>query len=299
MKLKAYKQKTADDLQYEIEKNMAKYTDPNFDWYSIDELEETSFEIPDDLAQKMIDCYNLDMFGNLVADGNQFSKYDGKAAIELFLALQGLKPKDLAQHRLWVSLAHLNLMPYIRKRWPKIDLPNFNDAGYIKEHWLKKDKIRNWLKGLFWQVKCTAIEKETGEWDFEYTDFIFSRQNLGNRGIAARPYLIANPKLVKGTLMFLKKYEHEFLSPHFEEKAERCFQILNQEGAKIEYGTWEEQDFVEMLLTHKEELEVIQDKKVAKKLREEELKARGVDIEALKKASKKKSKSKKRKRRKK
>ena len=46
-------------------------------------------------------------------------------------------------------------------------------------------------------------------------------------------------------------------------------------------------------------LEVIQDKKVAKRLREKELADSGVDVEALKKAKKKKSKSKKRKKRKK
>lgn len=297
MKLKAYKEKTAENLMYSIEENMSKYRDPNFDWTSIDELESTDFEIPDDLAQKMCACYNRDMYGNFLPDGNSFSKYDGKAAIELFKALQGLKPKDLAQHRLWVSLAHMNLMPYLRKRMRSIDDSNFNDPAYIKRHWLNRDKIRNWLKGLYWQVKCTVIEQEDGSFDYEYTEFIFSRQNLGNRGIAARPYLIANPKLVRGTLMFLKKYEHDFLSPHFEEKAERCFQILNQEGAKIEYGTWEEQDFVDMLLTHKEELEVIQDKKVAKKQREEELADQGVDIEALKQSKTKKSKNKKRKKR--
>lgn len=288
MKLQAYKQETANNLAYSIEENMPKYKDPAFDWSSIDELEVTDYDIPDDLAQKMIECYNLDLYGNLVPDGNSFAKYDGKAAIVLFEALQGLKPKDVAQHRLWVSLAHMNLMPYLRKRMAKIDAQDFNDPTYIKSHWLNTDKIRNWLKGLYWQVKCTAIQKEDGTWDYEFTDFIFSRQNLGNRGIAARPYLIANPKLVKGTLMFLKTYEHDFLTPHFEEKAERCFQILNQEGAKIEYGTWSEQDFVEMLLSHKEELAVIIDKKEAKRQREEELKALGIDVEALKKSKKKK-----------
>ena len=84
------------------------------------------------------------------------------------------------------------------------------------------------------------------------------------------------------------------MSPHFEEKAERCFQILLQEGAKIEYGTWSEEDFVELLLSHKEELEVILDKKVAKKLREEQLNANGIDVAALKK-QKAKSRNKKRK----
>lgn len=297
MKLKAYKTETADNLAYSVEENLGRYTNKDFDWSTIDDLEITDFEIPDDLSQKMCECYNLDIFGNFIPDGNSFAKYDGKAAILLFQALQGLKPKDLAQHRLWVSLAHLNLMPYLRKRWPKIDNIGFNDIKYIKEHWLNKDKIRNWLKGLYWQVKCTAIQNEDGTWNYEYTDFLFTRQSLGNRGIAARPYLIANPILVKGTLMFLKKYENEFLSPNFAERAELCFQILNQEGAKIEYGTWYENDFMEMLYSHKEELEVLPDHKTAKKQREEELAARGIDVGALKQATKKKSKKKHKKRR--
>jgi hypothetical protein len=52
------------------------------------------------------------------------------------------------------------------------------------------------------------------------------------------------------------------------------------------------------LLSHKKELEVILDKKVTKKLREEQLNANGIDVAALKK-KKAKSKNKKRKKHKK
>ena len=298
MNAKIFKPEYAKDLSYNIESNMANYKNENYDWSHDAPMDTEPLTLPDDLCERMCNCYNQDMFGNFIPDGNSFAKYDGKAAIVLFEALQDLKPKVVAQHHLWVSLAHMTLMTYMRKRWSKINQADFNDVKYIKEHWLNNDRIRNWLKGLYWQVKCTAIPVDENIWDYQYTDFLFSRQNLGNRGIAARPYLISNPKLVKGTLEFLKKYEKDFLSPHFEEKAERCFQILLQEGAKIEYGTWSEEDFVELLLSHKEELEVILDKKVAKKLREEQLNANGIDVAALKK-KKAKSKNKKRKKRKK
>ena len=294
MKVNVFKPEYAKDLSYNIERNMDNYKNEGYNWALNAPMDEEQLILPDDLCDKMCDCYNQDMFGNFLPDGNSFSKYDGKAAIVLFEALQDLKPKVVAQHHLWVSLAHMTLMPYMRKRWSKINQSDFNDVKYIKEHWLNNDKIRNWLKGLYWQVKCTAIPVDDNGWNYQYTDFLFSRQNLGNRGIAARPYLISNPKLVKGTLKFLQKYEREFLSPHFEEKAERCFQILLQEGAKIEYGTWSEEDFVELLLSHKDELEIIQDKKVAKRLREEQLVAAGINVAALKK-KKSKSKNKKRK----
>lgn len=298
MNAKIFKPEYAKDLSYNIESNMVNYKNENYDWSHDAPMDTEPLTLPDDLCERMCSCYNQDMFGNFIPDGNSFAKYDGKAAIVLFEALQDLRPKVVAQHHLWVSLAHMTLMTYMRKRWSKINQADFNDVKCIKEHWLNNDRIRNWLKGLYWQVKCTAIPVDENTWDYQYTDFLFSRQNLGNRGIAARPYLISNPKLVKGTLEFLKKYEKDFLSPHFEEKAERCFQILLQEGAKIEYGTWSEEDFVELLLSHKKELEVILDKKVAKKLREEQLNANGIDVAALKK-KKAKSKNKKRKKHKK
>ena len=298
MQVNIFKQDYATDLSYRIEENMNKYVNANFDWSLNAPMESELLTLPDDVCEKMCNCYNQDIFCNFIPDWNSFAKYDGKAAIVLFEALKDLPPKVVAQHHLWVSLAHMTLMPYMRKRWNRIDQANFNDAKYIKEHWLNNDKIRNWLKGLYWQVKCSVIIEEDGSFNYEYTDFLFSRQNLGNRGIAARPYLISNPKLVKGTLMFLKKYEKDFLSPHFEEKAERCFQILNQDGAKIEYGTWNENDFIDKLYSHKEELEVIQDKKVAKKLREKQLIEAGIDVTALKKKAKVKKKRKNKKRKK-
>ena len=205
MNAKIFKPEYAKDLSYNIENNMANYKNENYDWSHDAPMDTEPLTLPDDLCERMCNCYNQDMFGNFIPDGNSFAKYDGKAAIVLFEALQDLKPKVVAQHHLWVSLAHMTLMTYMRKRWSKINQADFNDVKYIKEHWLNNDRIRNWLKGLYWQVKCTAIPVDENTWDYQYTDFLFSRQNLGNRGIAARPYLISNPKLVKGTLEFLKK----------------------------------------------------------------------------------------------
>ena len=90
-------------------------------------------------------------------------------------------------------------------------------------------------------------------------------------------------------LRFYKEFENDFLSPHFEEKTDRCIQIINQLGAIIEYGTFTEQDFYDELLSHKEELSKIVDRKEAKRQREAELAKQGLQpIEESKQRGKKK-----------
>ena len=286
MKLRLFTQTYSAELSYHIEENLPKYKDPSYDWYSEADTITSDFEIPDDLCEKMCLCYNQED-GTFVPDGNSFSRYDGKAAIELYEAFKSIKPVVAAQKNLWVTLSHTVLMPYMRKRWAEIDKQDFNDSAYVKAHWMNPSTIRNWLEGLFWQVKCSVIE-DGGSSDYKYTEFFFSRQKLGNRGIAAAPYIVSNPTAVKAMLRFYMENEQGFLSPHFEEKTDRCIQIINQLGAKIEYGTFSEQDFYDELMSHKDELSAIVDRKVAKKLKEAELAEQGLIIVTKSKHKKKK-----------
>lgn len=293
MKLNLFSQTYATNLSYHIEENIGKYKDPTYDWYSESDNINSCFDIPDDLCEQMCSCYNQEN-GKFIPDGNSFSRYDGKAAIALYMAFKDIKPVVAAQKNLWITLSHTILMPYMRKRWSEVDEQDFNDPSYIKAHWMNPSTIRNWLEGLYWQVKCSVID-DGDTLDFKYTDFFFSRQKLGNRGIAAAPYIVSNPIAVKAMLRFYMDHEHDFLSPHFEEKTDRCIQIINQLGARIEYGTFSEQDFYDELMAHKEELESIVDRKVAKKLLEAELAEQGLRLKTRSsKTKKKKHKKKKR-----
>jgi len=286
MKLKIFTQTYSADLPYHIEENMESYKDPTHDWLSKAKTIETGYEIPDDLCDQMCKCYNQED-GKFIPDGNSYSRYDGEAAKILFIAFKDISPIVAAQKNLWITLSHTVLMPYMRKRWPKIDDDNFYQPSYIKDHWMNPTTIRNWLEGLYWQVKCSVVV-DGNDYDFEYTDFFFSRQKLGNRGIAAAPYIVSNPTAVKGMLRFYKEFEHDFLSPHFEEKTDRCIQIINQLGAIIEYGTFTEQDFYDELLSHKDELAKIVDRKEAKRQREAELAKQGLQpVEETKQKRKK------------
>ena len=276
MKITLFTQTYSSDLPYHVEENLESYKDPAHDWFSNADTIETGYEIPDDLCDQMCNCYNQED-GKFIPDGNSYSRYDGEAAKKLFLAFKDITPVVAAQKNLWVTLSHTVLMPYMRKRWPKIDEDGFDQPSYIKDHWMNPTTIRNWLEGLYWQVKC-SVAIDGDNYNFEYTDFFFSRQKLGNRGIAAAPYIVSNPTAVKGMLRFYKEFENDFLSPHFEEKTDRCIQIINQLGAIIEYGTFTEQDFYDELLSHKEELSKIVDRKEAKRQREAELAKQGLQL---------------------
>lgn len=167
MKQKIFTKKYYEELEAKLGENMPKYTDPNFSWEeeAKDNIIELDFEVPD--LSGMLDY----------ADSHE-AKDDGKAAKILFLAYRNLTLLQAAQRQFWQYLSHVTLYEYMRRRWPTINDANCPES-YVKEHWFYgSGLIRNCLEGMYWSVKCSAIDKGDGEYDFTYTDFFFSIQKI-------------------------------------------------------------------------------------------------------------------------
>src|SRR4051812_38708832 len=61
---------------------------------------------------------------------------DFETAIYIFEAYKNLEPIQAADERLWTYLTHVNLYPYMIKRWDAVYKTNVKDAiNYINEHW--------------------------------------------------------------------------------------------------------------------------------------------------------------------
>ena len=290
MKQKAFKPIFADNLRAKVGENIAKYNNPDYCWENeakeADAIIELDFEEPD-------------LSGMMDYADNSLAKNDFFAGRILFEKFDHLTSLQAAQVHLWQYLSHVTLYKYMCTRWKK-DTGELLTPNNVSEHWFYgQGRIRNWLEGLFWSFRCTAIKQEDGTYDYKYTEFLFSIQKLRDRGIGAATYVISNPAAVRGMLRFyMDELEKKEVDPdtsvfdkHFEYRTDKCIQLINQLGGVIDLGAYDEDDFYNFLNDNREYIKSIGDRKQEKKEREAQLESAGI--------KKKKSKSKKRKKRKK
>lgn len=283
-----------EELESNVNENLFKYNNSDYSW-----KEEASQQD----ALKELDFEQPDLSGMMEYANNSLAANDFFAGKILFESYDKLTPLQAAQSHFWLYLSHVILYKYMCTRWAKKDgsLLTFNN---VKEHWFySQGRIRNWLEGLYWSFKCTAIKKEDGTYDYTYTQFLFSIQKLRDRGIGAATYVMSNPAAVRGILKFymdeLKKKETDpessVFDKHFEYRTDKCIQLINKLGGVIDIGAYSEEDFYKFLDDNREYIKSVGDRKKEKQERDEKMAAAGI-VATKKKKSKKDKKNKKRKR---
>ena len=262
MKQKIFTPQFAEELELGIEENLAKYLNPAFRWEDEykDFIRDLDFEEPD-----------LSELVNYSAPG---SENDFEVAKRIYLAYRNITPLQAKQKQFWQYLSHVQLYDYMRQRWPRVNSPDC-PASYIDEHWFySQGLIRNWLEGLYWSVKTTVVERDGEAPDFTYTKFLFSDQNIRNRGFAAAPYVMGNKEAVKGVCRFcieeLKKKE-EGLDNVFDKYFEYRFQggviqAINKLGGLVELASYSEDDFYQFLVENREQIKSIGNRKKERKM---------------------------------
>ena len=257
MKQKIFTPQFAEELELGVEVNLSKYLDPEFRWEVEfkDYIRDLDFEEPD--------------LSELVNYSSPGSENDFEVAKRLYLAYRNITPLQAKQKQFWQYLSHVQLYDYMRRRWPKVNSPDC-PASYIEEHWFySQGLIRNWLEGLYWSVQTTVVEREGEEPDFTYTKFLFSDQNIRNRGFAAAPYVMGNKEAVKGVCRFcieeLKKKE-DGLDSVFDKYFEYRFQggviqAINKLGGLVELASYSEDDFYQFLVENRDQIKSIGDRK--------------------------------------
>lgn len=255
MKQKIFTLSYADELAANLMDNIALYRNETFE---VD---------VNNIVESKIEVLNENLAANMEEHISSMANEELKAAKILFEAFPNLTPLQASHKPFWLYLSHVELYHYMRLRWPILTDPNLSDEelyNAVKNHFFHPSIIRNQLEGLYWLVRCSVMKNDNGTWDYTYTDFLFSRRKLGNRGIGASIYF-RNPKVVRGMLRFYMDYENDFLTPHFEEKTDYCIQLINQKGAVSEISLLEEDDIYQFLLAHRSEIEPIIDRKEQKK----------------------------------
>ncbi len=243
MKQKGFTPSYADALENELAGNVNKYTSAGFAY------DET----------KVIEM-NFDGHPNLLAEMmphlSSKSSEEVDAAIILYEAFKDLNPLQASFKPFWLYLSHVELYPYMYKRWLEEPSEKINNmADYINSHWFYKNgKLRNHLEGMYWLVRKSVETKEDGTLDYTYTKFLFSRRVLGDRGIAARKFIFMNDDIFKGVLKYIMNNEDTIFIHHMQARATYCAKLLNQKGGVIDLSVWGEEDIKTFLDSHKDEI---------------------------------------------
>lgn len=243
MKQKAFTKEYAADLENNLESYLPKYGANSFD-YDHQKTVNLTFEKPDGLLEKMLPFLSKE------------SKVEVDAAIKLYEAYKDLTPLEASYRPFWLYLSHVDLYPYMYKRWIEgQNISKENMESHIASHWFYKNgKLRSHLEGMYWLVRQSVKYDNENIPDYTYTRFLFSRRVLGDRGIAARKFIFLNDKVFKGILDYIMKNENTIFEHHMQARATYCAQLLNTKGGVIELSTWNEKDVEEFLETYKNKI---------------------------------------------
>jgi hypothetical protein len=158
---------------------------------------------------------------------------DCETAIAIYEAFKNLEPIQASDERLWVYLSHVDLYPYMIKRWDAVHkgtAKNFVD--YIDEHWFLKSSaqsnlMRHALAGFWWAVYLSVDENREDK-KYELTKILFRQLDFPTRTLGT--YKLGRHKeAVIGILEFIQDNEKLF-TKNFEDKVRYITKHLNLIG---------------------------------------------------------------------
>lgn len=165
---------------------------------------------------------------------------DFDCAIALFEAFKGISPVFAQEERLWVYLSHVDLYPYLKKRWP---LPEKDDKqfNHVRDHWFRgaNSMIRGSLVGLWWAVYCTVDYDREDQ--YELTRILFSNYSFRTTFFGSTE-LFWYKEATKGILEFLVD-NPEIVNQNFENRCLFITKYFNQLGGTKQLASLDKEYF--------------------------------------------------------
>ncbi len=157
---------------------------------------------------------------------------DLKSAIALYEAYKTFSPIQAADERLWTYLSHVDLFPYMIKRWNKhIEGKTDNKVKYILDHWFlqsasQQSLMKHALSGLWWAVHLSVDPDRDNK--YELTKVLFRQLDFPTRTLGT--YRLGRHKeAVIGILTFILNNPDLFKNK-FEKKTRFIMKYLNLLG---------------------------------------------------------------------
>ncbi len=176
-----------------------------------------------------------------------------ESAILLYEALPDLNPLLASYAPFWSYFAHVELVEYMRKRWPNVLVSRDaieNDIKaqikYIENYWFLGigDTSKTWLPNLWWSVYLTVDPKREDK--YELTKIIFKHEDFRTRTLGTYALFRHKPATV-AILSFIKTHLDSTFNHSFQNRCRYMTKYLNYLGGCRLLSYMGEDFFTQML----------------------------------------------------
>jgi hypothetical protein len=162
------------------------------------------------------------------SDKNQ----DLQAAITLYESFRQLRPVVASEKPFWIYLGHVDLYPYMHKRFlndiTRILQKDPTKSSAILNRWFfPREFVRNHLAGMWWDVKCTIDETDSDP--YIYTKTLFHYYDMRSINFANFK-MFRNKEQVKGILKCIGEHPEVF-DKYSQDRVRYVTKYFNRLGA--------------------------------------------------------------------
>ena len=235
MKQYIFQKDYTDDLYNKVkQKDFAAYHVDKFD-YNQDATFSIEIERPDNLLEIMLQYAT--------------PQQDYDAAIALFEAFPNLTREQAYYAPFWAYLTHVDLYPYMVKRFCQGATPTETD---IKINWWHTNVMRRGLSNLWWSVKQT-IDKDHPTDKYHYTKYFFKHLDFRQRRMGSST-IFRHREAVMGILKFLE----ENIPDYFEGRSNFIMMYFNKQATLRQLAICNREDFYNELMEIKPDIMKVQ-----------------------------------------
>ena len=157
---------------------------------------------------------------------------DLQAAITLYEGYRQIRPVVASEKPLWIYLGHVDLYPYMHKRFlndvTRILQKDPTKSSAVLNRWFfPREVVRNHLAGMWWDVKCTIDETDSDP--YIYTRTLFKYYDMRSINFANFK-MFRNKPQVKGILKCIGEHP-EIFDTYSQDRIRYVTKYFNRLGA--------------------------------------------------------------------
>lgn len=186
-----------------------------------------------------------------------------ESAILLYEAFPDLNPLLASYAPFWLYFAHVELVKYMRKRWPNVMVNRDGEQNnldsqinYIKDYWFlgSGSSSKTWLPNLWWAVYLTVDTRREDK--YALTRILFKQEDLRTRTLGTYTLFRHKPATV-ATLSFIESHMDTTFKHSFQNKCRYMTKYLNYLGGCRLLSYMDEDFFAEKLNRKIEDIEKV------------------------------------------
>lgn len=178
---------------------------------------------------------------------------DYMAGKVLYEAFPNLNREQGSYEPFWAYLSHVDLYPYMIKRFCNGEAPSLVDVNI---NWWHSSLMRRGLSNLWWSVKQTILEEETDpEKRYHYTEYLFKRLDFRQRRLGSST-LFRHKEAVIGIL----KYLEENVTDYFEGRSNFIIMYFNKQATLKQLAACDRNYFYDELCRIQNDINTVKDR---------------------------------------